>query len=142
MRTSSGAKHHARQLLLYGVNLFGLLSRQRRVPIITYHSLDNTGSCISSTKEHFAWQMEFLSRRGYETLTSTECVDMIAGERPIPSRAVALTFDDGLENNYSVAFPILQKYGLTATVFLATDYIGGKSLWDRRLDVPCLPLMT
>jgi hypothetical protein len=43
---------------------------------------------------------------------------------------VALTFDDGLENFYDLAFPILRRYGFTATVFLVSDYIGQSTAWD------------
>jgi peptidoglycan/xylan/chitin deacetylase (PgdA/CDA1 family) len=43
---------------------------------------------------------------------------------------VALTFDDGLENFYDLAFPILQRYDFTATVFLVSDYIGQQTTWD------------
>lgn len=43
---------------------------------------------------------------------------------------VALTFDDGLENFYDLAFPILRRYGFTATVFLVSDFIGKQTTWD------------
>lgn len=46
------------------------------------------------------------------------------------SDAIALTFDDGLENFYDLAFPILQKHGFSATVFLVADYIGKTTSWD------------
>lgn len=48
----------------------------------------------------------------------------------LPERAAAITFDDGYEDNASVAAPILQRHGLTATFFVATDYLDGGCMWN------------
>src|SRR5262249_17841512 len=54
----------------------------------------------------------------------TEAVRGVRCNSPAMSKAVVITFDDGLHNFYSDAFPILSHYGFTATVYLATDHIG------------------
>jgi peptidoglycan/xylan/chitin deacetylase (PgdA/CDA1 family) len=59
--------------------------------------------------------------------TSRRGVSLSESDQP---NTVALTFDDGLENFYDLAFPILQRYGFTATVFLVSDYIGQQTTWD------------
>ena len=48
----------------------------------------------------------------------------------LPSRAVTITFDDGYADNATLALPILQRYGLSATFFIATDYLDGGRMWN------------
>ena len=48
----------------------------------------------------------------------------------LPARAAAITFDDGYEDNFSVALPILQRHGLTATFFIATGFLDGGRMWN------------
>jgi len=51
-------------------------------------------------------------------------------ERTLPPRAAAITFDDGYADNCTVAMPILQAHGLTATFFIATAYLDGGRMWN------------
>lgn len=51
----------------------------------------------------------------------------------LPPRSVCITFDDGYLNNLTVAQPILHKYGVPATVFIATDYSDGTNMWNDRV---------
>ena len=50
--------------------------------------------------------------------------------RNLPTRAMAITFDDGYADNYSVALPILKKHGLPATFFIATSFLDGGRMWN------------
>lgn len=66
----------------------------------------------------------------YGSVVSLE--DAVSGSR-VPSNPVVLTFDDGYENNYSLAFPVLRKYGVPATIFLTTGFLDGAvPLWMDR----------
>jgi peptidoglycan/xylan/chitin deacetylase (PgdA/CDA1 family) len=51
----------------------------------------------------------------------------------LPARALAITFDDGYADNYTVALPILQRAGVPATVFVASGYLDGGSMWNDRV---------
>lgn len=48
----------------------------------------------------------------------------------LPSRAVAITFDDGYADNYTTALPILKRHGVSATFFIATDFLDGGRMWN------------
>ena len=54
-------------------------------------------------------------------------------EFDLPPKSILITFDDGYEDFYTTACPILTKYGMTATVFVLTGYIGKSNTWDVRL---------
>lgn len=86
---------------------------------------------ISATTEMFYRQMQFV-RRHFEVVSFRELAECEHANRPWPDRAVIVTFDDGYRDNYTHAWPILKELGMTATVFLATGYIGSAELfwWD------------
>ena len=126
-------------LCLYGI---GTVMPKKRVPIIVYHSVDESGSCISMSVSEFTGQMEYIKKNGYKTLTAGNLADNLRKGIKMPDRSVVLTFDDGFENNYSVVFPILKNLGLTATIFLTTDYLSKKCTWDKKDDIPDLPLLS
>ena len=130
---------HGLMLGLYGVSV---ILPKRRTPVIIYHSVDESGSCITIGKDVFENQMALIKEGGYRTLTFSEIADIWKNGKAEPEKAVVLTFDDGFRNNYDVAFPILRKNGFTATIFLATDYIGKRCTWDKRSDIPDFPMLT
>ncbi|HMU32794.1 MAG TPA: polysaccharide deacetylase family protein [Pyrinomonadaceae bacterium] len=100
-----------------------------RVPIITYHSIDESGSVISTARDVFARQISTLANAGYAAITLRELVSRMNNRSSLPERAVVLTFDDGFKNFYSEAFPILNDHGYRATVFLVTDFCGKHNDW-------------
>jgi peptidoglycan/xylan/chitin deacetylase (PgdA/CDA1 family) len=86
--------------------------------------------------------MRFLAENGYRTLSLGDAIKLLGGETPRGrndgsgrkknGRPVVITFDDGFRDFYSNAFPILQEFGFTATMFLPTAFIGD----ERRLYAP------
>jgi peptidoglycan/xylan/chitin deacetylase (PgdA/CDA1 family) len=88
------------------------------LPILTFHSLDDRRSVISFAPEVFRRGMARLHERGYRTLSLLEAVDLLRQKKLIPDRSVVITFDDGYKTVYAEAFPVLQHYGMKATVFL------------------------
>lgn len=102
--------------------------------ILTYHSLDMSGSSISVAPELFRRHMDLLAR-------VPERVVPLADIQKCPG-TIAITFDDGFRNFHEYAFPILRAYGLPATVFVVSGYCGGRNDWPTQVSgVPVLELM-
>jgi peptidoglycan/xylan/chitin deacetylase (PgdA/CDA1 family) len=103
--------------------------------ILTYHSLDDTGSVISISPGLFRAQMEWLA-------ASQARVVPLAEIRSTPG-AVALTFDDGFHNFYEHALPVLVEHRFPATVFVVSGHCGASNRWLQTVGgVPRLELMT
>ena len=118
-----------------------------RISILMYHQVGDFAPMRGhrSTYCHhrrFAAQMAYLHRFGYRVLGMDEVLRCLSGERPIPPRAVALTFDDGYENFYEYAYPALQRYGFPAIVYLIADLIGRDAEWFAADGRATPPLMT
>jgi peptidoglycan/xylan/chitin deacetylase (PgdA/CDA1 family) len=80
--------------------------------------------------DRFRAQVEALLGAGFRFVTVGQLVDALpAGGGPPPPGLVALSFDDGTEDNHSVLLPILREYGITATVYVTTGYIGQPNPW-------------
>jgi peptidoglycan/xylan/chitin deacetylase (PgdA/CDA1 family) len=111
------------------------------VPILTYHSLDESGSVISIAPADFRGQMERLRDWGFVGMSLRD----YWAARPIQptQRPVVITFDDGFRNIYDVAAPWLQTLGFRATVFAVTGKVGGANDWPSHVPgLPALPLAT
>jgi peptidoglycan/xylan/chitin deacetylase (PgdA/CDA1 family) len=113
------------------------------LPILKYHHVGNRREPFGLRRlwistERFEEQMAFLASHGYRTLTLSECIPYFAAHNPIPKRSVVLTFDDGFTNFREYAFPILKRYGFSASVFVVTGEVGGKSRWDRGWEFPLM----
>lgn len=105
-----------------------LKSNDKGVPVVMYHSVSNEAASENAaglrvTKNNFDAQMKYLKDNGYYTLTMDEVNDFITKNKPIPEKSVALTFDDGYEDNYTNVFPVLKQYGFKATVFVVASAI-------------------
>ena len=81
-----------------------------KVLILNYHKIDDTFIALAVRPEDFDAQMKYLSEHGYHTITPDELYDSLAGNAELPENPVLITFDDGYEDNYKNAYPILKKY--------------------------------
>lgn len=77
---------------------------------------------ISASAENFRAQMQVV-RRHFTPLRFDELLALIDAGRPLPPRAVLVTFDDGYDDNYHIAYPILRELGLSAMFFVSTAHI-------------------
>lgn len=96
------------------------------VPILMYHKVDKNDSLESKlavSPQVFEKQMNFLARNKYKVISLNQLVSLIKAKSKIPQNTIVITFDDGYENNYSQAYPILKKYNLPATIFIIVDFI-------------------
>lgn len=105
------------------------VTKSVRVPILTYHSIDKSGSVISTSPEIFRRQMKFLSENGYKVVTLNKLISSLSEDKTLPLKTVVLTFDDGFQNFFSEVFPVLEEFGFKATVFLVTDFCGKNNDW-------------
>jgi peptidoglycan/xylan/chitin deacetylase (PgdA/CDA1 family) len=103
------------------------------LPILTYHSIDDDASVISTSPKAFRRQMEFLRAESFRSISMSEVTNLLHNRKPMPARTVCLVFDDGYQNVYTEAFPILQECGFNATVFLVTRYCGNFNDWPGNL---------
>lgn len=76
----------------------------------------------------FDQQLRYLTRN-FNVLSLSEAVAHLRAAT-LPARAVCITFDDGYADNAEIALPLLQKYGVTATFFIATGFLDGGRMWN------------
>lgn len=109
------------------------------VPILCYHRFGNhCDSPLCVPEDIFERQMRFLKNNGYRVISPQELMGYLQYRSPLPQKAVMITVDDGYRSFYSVAFPILKKYGFTATMFVYTDFVGVSSkaiTWKQLRDL-------
>lgn len=115
-----------------------------RLPILMYHRVAPEGVSgldrYRVTPEAFEAQMGWLAANGYYATDLETWRAATRQFRGLPGRAVILTFDDGYQDFYDHAWPILEKYGFTATVFVVPSFVGSTAEWDRSKGAPP-PLM-
>lgn len=106
--------------------------------ILTYHSIDTTGSPISCHPDAFASHLKWLASGRVRATTIDELMSL-----PPAADAVAITFDDGFVNFGQVAAPRLLDQNLPVTVFVVADRAGTTNAWDARPfgSVPHQPLL-
>jgi peptidoglycan/xylan/chitin deacetylase (PgdA/CDA1 family) len=105
-----------------------------RALILMYHRVAELGCDpwdLAVTPEHFRQHLEVLRKHGRLMRNDQLAASLERGK--LPDRAVVLTFDDGYADNLLAAKPLLEKYDVPATVFIATGYVGGPSefWWDE-----------
>jgi len=128
-------------MLLRLVRPFGGLAMARglrrianhELTILAYHRVLEMGpeerypfdpELVSASPEEFAWQMAYV-KKNFDVIRFDDVVAHLDGKAKLPRRPLIVTFDDGFDDNYRQAFPILKSQGLPAMFFVSTGYIGG-----------------
>ena len=120
------------------LKIAGQLLSRGKLSILIYHQVVAEFDPMrpnEPTAEVFDWQMALLARY-FTPLSLTDAVQRLASGT-LPANAVCVTFDDGYLNNLSVAQPILAKYNIPATVYVATAFRSGDNMWNDRIQDLC-----
>jgi len=108
------------------------------IPILEYHMVNDQDKEVYAvpTKE-FSEQMAYLKEQGYETISLLDFMKAQKGKIELPDKPIILTFDDGYADNYTNLLPLLERFNMKATVFMATNYIGldGYLTWNQLRDM-------
>lgn len=107
------------------------------LPILMYHHLAEEGpyNTMTVSPDSFRKDMEWLRDQGFTSLLPSDLVKIAAGEMEMPEKPVMVSFDDGYNSNYELAFPILKETGIKATIALITcvntneDYVSWGMSW-------------
>jgi peptidoglycan/xylan/chitin deacetylase (PgdA/CDA1 family) len=94
------------------------------IPILMYHSISRKrDNSLFVPPKVFEKQMEHLKKAGYHTLSFKDLKNWKTGD-DIPDKPLLITFDDGYLDNFTIAYPILKKFQMKATIFVPSDFIG------------------
>lgn len=115
----------------------------RSIPILTYHSIDDSGGILSTPVQTFRRHLATIQKMGLVTLRLSDIAACLRARSGFPPHAIAFTFDDGFASVYEHAFPLLCRYGFSATVFVVTDYCGRLNAWPGQPPaIAHLPLLS
>lgn len=104
--------------------------------VLTYHSIDSSGSAISVSERDFRRHISWLAS-GRVRVVPLEKIATLGGD----DDAVALTFDDAFKNFGTIAAPLLEEHSLPATLFVVTELVGGTNAWRLPLRSEAIPVM-
>jgi len=114
------------------------------VPVLMYHNVQPHYPGESAIQKRYAVepaaleaQLRYLRDNGYTVIPLAALADHLLNGAALPARPVVLTFDDGWVSQYENALPLLEKYGVKATFFVTTHYLGhGRFMsWDQVKDL-------
>jgi peptidoglycan/xylan/chitin deacetylase (PgdA/CDA1 family) len=98
------------------------------VPILCYHDFGKKSrGPIQLTAKEFQEQMEYLKNNEFKVITLESFFNFINMQEGLPEKSVVITIDDGWRFVYTIAYPILKRYGFPATLFIYTDFISNHS---------------
>jgi peptidoglycan/xylan/chitin deacetylase (PgdA/CDA1 family) len=108
-----------------------------KLPILRYHHVnflpENPSKALkvlTVSPPMFEKQMKYLFEKGYQPITFKDLINYFKFKEKLPEKPLILTFDDGWENQYQNALPVLKKYNFPATFFVVVNYIGKKNFMD------------
>ena len=106
------------------------------VTVLCYHRFTTAAqsdNALIVTEKAFADQLAYLKRHGYTVIALADLLGFLAGEADLPPKSVVITIDDGFASVHDIAYPLLKRYQMPATLFVYHDFIGGGAAlsWDQ-----------
>lgn len=111
-------------LLIFGAAVTGSFllpptPAEQELPVLMYHHFDQQSkSQTVVSQETFRRQIEALKNAGYETVNLQQIKRFVCGKGQLPQKPILITMDDGYRSNLEIAAPILEEFGMCATVFV------------------------
>lgn len=110
-----------KQALIFILSLFP--ARLPALSILMYHSVSDSDAFFAVSPKTFDRQMRYIHDTGFDSVFASEIEKRIREGKL--ARTVCVTFDDGYEDVYTNAYPVLKSFRIKATVFLITGSTGG-----------------
>lgn len=131
-------KFFIRKLIKFLMLPFGILynfskSEKDQIIILLYHRInDEIDKELSVKYENFKWQMEYLNKHKYNIISMQEGLDMIQGKK-IKGKNIIISFDDGYQDFYINAYPILSGLNFNCILYIAPGFIDSEKCywWDK-----------
>jgi peptidoglycan/xylan/chitin deacetylase (PgdA/CDA1 family) len=126
---------------IYNIRCASKTSRNKRLLILMYHDFEDINDPLRSKNVAFQkptrgdFEAHLIAiHKHFRAITVEDAIKEIRYEGGLKENSVAITFDDGYSSAYEIAYPLLKKYGMGATIYIPTDWIDGKlSLWWEKL---------
>lgn len=97
----------------------------QQVPILCYHHFARyCDSSLCVPADIFESQMKYLKENGFHVILPDQLLAFLEYRQPLPRKSVIITIDDGYASFYDIAYPILEKYGFSAALFIYVNYVG------------------
>lgn len=132
-------KNYFKKFAFLIIYLLGKIFPRSGIPVLFFHSLDNSGSVLSILGSNFTKHMIYLKKSGYQSLTMDEFAENFKSQS-FPKKKFSITFDDGYKNN-AEAVNILKELGFSAVVFITTEYMGRNNSFCEQ-KVPVLSMLS
>lgn len=115
-------KKYIKTILYFLLNLLPSREKKNQAIILMYHSISDSKNFFSVAPKEFERQIEWLIEKKYNIVSLEKLLEFLKN-KSIPPRTVVITFDDGYQDNYLTAYPLLKKFKIPATIFISTDMV-------------------
>lgn len=97
-----------------------------------YHRFSLAEETLKTSRQTFIKHLEYLTKH-YKIISLADFADCLKNKKPLPPNAAVVTIDDGYEDAYRIAFPVLKKFNVPATLFTVTDFLDKKCwIWTDK----------